>query len=781
MSCEEKCISAMRSGVLGLLAMCFVAGSAGGKEEKPPYLDPAQAIETRVEDLLRRMTLQEKIGQLNMPVADRFAGETAGRDEAMAVAVAATRVFAEGTFAKGVGPGGGLFTLARLSPEPRKQAELANDLQRIAREKTRLKIPLLFTEEGTHGLIAPGATIFPEGPTLGSTWNMELIRQVYTATAKETRAVGSHQMCTLVVELTRDPRLGRNMEGYTEDPFLGAEIARAVVTGAQGAEISSPGKAVAVLSHYPGQGESLGGRERSQMEISERTLRETYLRPWVAGIKEAGALAVMAMHPSYNGVPTHASKYLLTDVLRDELGFDGLVLSEGRGIETIFREKVVATRKEAGALAIQAGVDVSISSDSEYRDLMVENVNEGIVPIAAIDRAVKRILQQKFRLGLFEEPYVNIERVEKTVRTTEHQQLALRAAREGIVLLKNDRKLLPLDRTIQSIAVIGPNADHALNLLGDYFHKPVSQEIVTILAGIKKKIGARARVNYVQGCNVLGTGLDELSEAQNAARNADVAIVVVGENERYAADGQGTDGEGNDVHHLDLTGMQEALVKAVFETGTPTVVVLVNGRPLSIRWAAENIPAIVEAWIPGEKGGDAVADVLFGDYDPSGRLSVTFPRHVGQVPVHYNYKPRRVFRDYVELPATPLFDFGHGLSYTTFAYGNLNITPKEVGVTGEVTISVEVKNTGDRKGAEVVQLYINDVISTVVTPVIELKGFEKIELDPGESRTVKFRVTSDQLSLLDSRLTPVVEPGDFEVMVGASSKDIRSRGSFSVH
>lgn len=750
-------------------------------ENRVIYLDPGQSLEKRVDDLLGRMTLEEKIGQLNMPVNNRLDGDPDDGVMKMDVARENAKKFAEGTLWNGIGPGGGFFTPSGYYDTTAQQAVFINELQKIAVEKTRLKIPLMMIEEGTHGLMASGATIFPEGPAIGSSWNTGLIERIYAATAKETRAIGSHQICTIVIELLRDPRLGRNMEGYTEDPYYGSVIAEAIVNGAQGKDISAENKAVVVLSHYPGQGESTSGLERMPMEISERTLRSVYLPPWVGGIKKAGALGVMPMHPAVDGISTHASKKLLTDILRDELEFKGLTISEGRGILTIQREKVAATLKEAGALALNAGVDVSISSLDEYLGSMKENIEEGIVPVEILDRAVRRILWLKFKMGLFENPYIDVDRAINVVHAEEHQSLALEAAREGIVLLKNENNLLPLSKNIRSVAVIGPNADHELNLLGDYFKKPVTQEVTTILEGIKSKTSPATRIEYVKGCDVLETGFNEIEKAVKVAKAADVAIVVVGENERYAPDGQGTNGEGCDVSDLDLSGLQEELIKAVHATGTPTIVVLVNGRPLSIRWTAKHVPAIVEAWIPGEKGGDAVADVLFGDYNPGGRLPVTFPRHVGQLPVFYNSKPPKTFgRHYVDLPSTPLFPFGHGLSYTDFEYSNLQVSPGEITSSGEVTVTIDVQNTGARKGSEVVQLYIDDVVSSVVTPVMELKGFEKIELEPGDKQTVRFRLGPEHLVLLDERLQLKVEPGDFEVMVGRSSADIRLKSRFVV-
>lgn len=763
--------------LLIFLALLWAGWQPG---ERPLYRDPAQPLDRRVEDLLARMTIEEKIGQLNMPCVYV---NSLGRD--VAAKTEACRRFAEGTFTKEIGPGGGFFTLANtiLHEGSRQQALFFNELQKIAIEKTRLGIPLLQTEEGTHGVMCSGKTIFPEGLALGSTWNMELLREIYSTAAREARAVGIHQLFTLVIEPNRDPRLGRNQEGYSEDPYLCARIAEAVVHGAQGSDIASRDRVVAGLCHYPGQSQPVSGLERGAMEISERKLRETFLPPWEAGIKRAGALGVMATYPSIDGVPAHASAKLLTRILREELGFQGLVLGEGGGIGTLVYERVAANQKEAGQMALRAGVDVGISYEPGYMGLLVESVKEGKASMVDVDRSLRRVLRLKFRLGLFENPYVDPERAVQSTHTPQARQLALRAAREGIVLLKNDG-VLPLRKDLRRIAVIGPNADDKVNQLGDYVPRTILQEVVTVLAGIRRKVPG-AVVTYVRGCDVLGEDRSGFGEAQRAAKNADVAIVVVGENGQLSK--MPTNGEGYDVASLDLTGVQEELVRAVYETGTPTVVVLINGRPLSTRWIAEHVQALVEAWLPGELGGDAVADVLFGDYNPSGKLPITVPRHVGQLPVYYDYGPSKAYwiergwgRRYADMSAAPLYPFGYGLSYTRFEYSGLRVEPKTLGSDGQVQVTVNVRNTGPREGQEVVQLYLSDLVSSVTRPVKQLRGFEKISLKPGETRSVRFRLGPEDLALLDQELRRVVEPGTFRVLVGSSSADIHLSEDFEV-
>lgn len=747
---------------------------------RPVYKDPLFSIGQRVEDLLSRMTLEEKIGQMNMPCVyeDRLG-------EGLIAKTDACRKLAEGIFMEGLGPAGGFFTLANtILPEGTvQQAGFFNELQKIAIEKTRLGIPLLQTEEGTHGLMCSGATVFPEGPTIGSTWNMDLVKDLYTIAAREARAVGIHQLFTLVVEPNRDPRLGRNQEGYSEDPYFCGRMAETIVQAAQGDDVSAKDRTVAGLCHYPGQSQPAGGLERGAMEISERTLREVFLPPWEAGIKKSGALGVMATYPAVDRIPTHASEFLLTKVLRNELGFEGLVLSEGGGLATLSYMGLARNDKETGELAIKAGVDVGISFEDGYLSPMIENVKEGNVSEALIDRAVGRILEQKFRLGLFEDPYVDPEHALKVTHTKESQAVALNVAREGIVLLKNENNILPAQKNIKRIAVIGPNADHKMNQLGDYTADVVLQKAVTVLDGIRAKVSPETSVSYIKGCEIIGDEHNEVSKAREIAKAADLAIVVLGE----SSERPGTNGEGYDVASLDLTGLQEDLLKAVCETGTPTILVLINGRPLSIRWAAEKIPAIVEAWLPGEMGGQAVAEIIFGDCNPSGKLPITVPRHAGQLPVYYNYMPEKEYwtehgwgKAYADMPASPLWEFGYGLSYTKYEYSNLRIDPKEIGDFGEVTISADVKNVGDRRGSEVVQLYVRDLIASVTVPVKELKGFEKITLGPGERNTVAFRLTHDDLALYNKSMEWIVERGAFEVMVGSSSKDIRLKGEFEI-
>lgn len=773
----------------GLASLTFTHAQTDG--QTPIYLDPSRPIEERVDDLMSRMTLKEKVGQLNLPCVyvDELGRDIPSKREAC-------KRFAAGTYTQDIGPGCGFFTLADevlRGGNIRAYADYFNELQRIAVTQTRLKIPLLEDEEGTHGAMYPGATIFPEGLAIGSSFDLDLVKAIYTAAAEESRAIGIHMLSTLVMELDRDPRMGRNEEAYTEDPYLYMRIGEAIVHGTQGTDLRSPGSVVAVLTDFPTQSSPASGLERGAIEVSERSLRENDMLPWIGAITKAGGLGVMAGYPEVEDVPAHASEKWMNNVLRQEIGFKGVVESEGGGFSTLQYEHIVATQKEAGALALKAGVDLDITYEPAYMGPLVESVQDGTVPMALVDRAVRRVLELKFRLGLFENPYVDADHAAQVVHSQTHQELALRAGREGIVLLKNDNGLLPLKKTVKSIALIGP-ADNQLNLLGDYSPKAIPQHVVSILEGIKAKVGPQTQVTAVEGCRVLGDDKSGFADAVRAAKNAEVAIVVVGENQGGNDVDEDkdppTDGEGHDVASLDLTGVQEDLVRAVYETGTPTVVVLLNGRPLSTRWTAEHVPALVEAWRPGEEAGTAVADVLFGDYNPSGRLAITVPRHSGQLPAYYNYKPSKAYwlnrgwtasKGYADMPGTPLYPFGYGLSYTSYEYSNLRIAPGQIHTGGEATVSVDVKNTGTRPGVETVQLYVHETYAPVSVPVKQLRGFQRVALSPGETKTVTLKLTPEDLQLLDWDMHWRVVPGDFEIMVGKSSADIALQGILKVN
>jgi beta-glucosidase len=737
------------------------------------YQDSRRPVDERVNDLLSRMTLKEKVGQLNLPCV-----YVAELGETIPAKMEACRKFTAGTHTLEIGPACGFFTLANeiLHDGPRQQAEYFNELQKIALTQTRLKIPVMEDEEGTHGAMFPGGTVFPEGLAVGSSFDLDLVKSIYTAAAAEARAVGIHMLSTLVMETHRDPRMGRNEEAYTEDPYLYMRIGETIVRAAQGSDISAPDKVVAVLTDFPTQSEPSSGLERGAIEVSDRSMRENFMPPWIGAITKAGGLGVMAGYPEIEDVPAHASVKWMNDVLRQEIGFKGVVVSEGGGFGTLIYEHIVPTQKEAGMLALRAGVDMNITYEPAYMGPLVASVEEGRIPLSLVDRAVRRVLELKFRLGLFENPYVNVDRAVQIVHSQANQDLALRAGREGIVLLKNDKNLLPLRKNLKTVAVIGPNADDVMNQLGDYSPKKVLQHVTTVIEGIKAAVSPQAKVTCTRGCEITGKDQSGFAEAVQAAKAAEVAIVVVGES-------QATDGEGHDVASLDLSGVQEELIQAVFATGTPTVVVLINGRPLSTRWTSGNVPALIEAWEPGERGGEAVADVLFGNYNPSGRLAISVPRHSGQLPVYYNYKPAKAARmneGYVDMPATPLYPFGYGLGFTSFEYANLRIDPAEIHSGGETTVTLDVKNTGDRAGVDTAQLYIHERHAPIATPVKQLRGFERVALNPGETRTLTFKLAPEDLQLLDIDMRWKVVPGDFEIMVGKSSADISLEGILKV-
>ena len=757
-----------------LASISAILAQVGG--QTPLYLDPKRPVEERIDDLIGRMTLKEKIGQLNQPcVYVRQLGTD------IPSKMEACKRFTAGTFTQEIGPACGFFTLANeiLHEGARQQAEYFNELQRIALTQTRLKIPVMEDEEGTHGAMFPGGTVFPEGLAVGSSFDLDLVRAIYTAAAAEARAVGIHLLSTLVMEVNRDPRMGRNEEAYTEDPYLYMRIGETIVRAAQGSDISAPDKVIAVLTDFPTQSEPASGLERGAIEVSDRSLRENFMPPWIGAITKAGGLGVMAGYPEIEDVPAHASVKWMNDVLRQEIGFKGIVVSEGGGFDTLLYEHIVPTQKEAGLLSLRAGVDVNITYEPAYMGPLVESVAEGRVPIALVNRALRRVLELKFRLGLFEHPYVNVDQAVQVVHSQANQALALRAGREGIVLLKNEQNLLPLKKDLKSVAVIGPNADDVMNQLGDYSPKKVLQHVTTVIEGIRAAVSDQTKVTHTRGCEITGTDKSGFAEAVAAAKEADVAIVVVGERQH----GSPTDGESHDVASLDLSGVQEDLVQTVFATGTPTVVVLINGRPLSTRWSSEHVPALVEAWEPGERGGEAVADVLFGNYNPTGRLAISVPRHSGQLPVYYNYKPSKASRmqqGYVDMPATPLYPFGYGLSFTRFAYSNLRVEPAEIHSDGEARVTLDVKNIGDRAGVDTVQLYIHEQYAPVSNPVKQLRGFEQVALNPGESKAVTFKLIPEDLQLLDLDMHWRVVPGDFEIMAGKSSAEISLQGILKV-
>jgi beta-glucosidase len=746
---------------------CLAPGIAAAQEAVPDYKNPKLPIEQRVADLLGRMTLEEKCAQLLPQRGTREVLDTTGKYDTESAKKVLGQQFSP---------------LAKLAP--RDAAVLRNAVQRYLLEKTRLGIPEMPAGELLHGFMSNGATSFPQALALASTFDPPLVKRVFTAAADEMASAGVVWAFTPVLDLARDPRWGRTEETYGEDPYLGSRIGVAAIEGMQGPNfLIDRHHVMATAKHFAVHGAPEGGTNTAPGNYAERIVRESYLAAFQAAIMEAHAGSVMASYNEINGIPSHVNPWLLDKVLRQEWGFRGFVTSDGGGLQDLVRVHHVAVDfADAARQALATGVDYDLSDGSVYRTLL-DQVKAGKVPEWQIDRAVSRILAAKFRLGLFENPYVDPDYAERTTNSPEHRELAEKTAEKAVVLMKNEGNLLPLDLTkLKTIAVIGPNAADVH--IGGYGREPGHG--VSILDGIRERVGTAAKVVYAEGSRItegqqgwIGwiqnpvklpdaeSQLKRIEEAVTAARDADVAIVVVGENERTNREAWSEEHLG-DRDSLDLIGYQDQLIKAVVETGKPTVVFLINGRPLSINYAAGHVPAILEGWYLGEEGGTAAARVLFGDVNPGGKLPITFPHSVGQLPDYYNHKPS-MNRSYLFVGRKPLYPFGWGLSYTTFAFENLRLEPAEIAAEGQTTASVDITNTGTREGDEVAQLYIHQKVGSVTRPVMELRGFERVTLKPGEKKTVHFKITPIELQMLNRDMHWVVEPGTFDVMVGPSS------------
>ncbi len=755
------------------------------------YQDVARSTAERVDDLLSQMTLDEKIAQLGSywvyEILDglEFSPEKAGK-----------------LLARGVGQitrKGGASNV-----RPSESARLANSIQRYLIENTRLGIPAVVHEECCSGYMARGATVFPQAIGVASTWEPELVEAMADVIRLQMRSVGAHQALAPVLDVARDARWGRVEETLGEDPYLTARLGVAYVKGIQGGDLADG--VVATGKHFVGYGMSEGGLNWAPPHLAPRELREVYLFPFEAAIREAGLGSIMNAYHELDGQPCGSSRKLLTEILRGEWGFDGTVVSDYFAINMLFDyHHVTPDKASAARLALEAGLDVELPFTDCYGDPLRQAVITGDIPEALIDRSVRRVLLQKFALGLFENPYVDEAAV--AFDTPRQRALARQIAEKSIVLLKNDG-LLPLSKSTASIAVIGPNADSVRNLFGDYaypahvetilesqmnnvFNNPVATGIeqvedfipaMSVLAALHEKVGANTQIHYAKGCDVLSASTDGFAEAVEAAKQAQVAVVVVGDKGGLTDDC--TSGEARDRASLDLPGVQAQLVKAIYDTGTPVVLVLVNGRPVSLGWIADSVSAIVEAWFPSEEGANAVANVLFGDANPGGKLPITFPRSVGQVPTYYGHRPsggRSHWKvDYVETPVSPLYPFGYGLSYTRFAFANLRVAPAAVRAGDDVTVQIDVTNVGERAGDEVVQVYVHQTLSGVTRPVKELKAFRRVTLEAGQTQTVAFRIAVNQLAFYDADERCVVAPGTVDVMVGSSSQDIHATGTFTI-
>lgn len=687
-----------------VLASTLLITSAYSQGTQPlPYLNPHLPVEQRIDDLMPRMTIEEKVTQIS--------------DDWGSAAI------------------------------------------------PRLDIPALLKTEALHGQsYSMGATMFPQPIAMGATFDPALIEEVGRQTAVESKAAHIRAAWSPVINLARDVRWGRTEETFGESPYLVSRMGVAWINGFQGEGM------IATPKHYAVHGDPLGGRDSNDIGLSDRTMREIFLPAFRAAIEEAHAGSIMAAYSSWQGVPDNISDTLLTKILREEWGFDGFIVSDCGALENlVVKQGIAATLEQAASMGIAAGVNMNCGT--VYKDWAAKALGDGLVTESQLDDVIRPVLRAKFRLGLFEHPEPAKIVWDKLPEydTPPARALARRVEVEGAVLLKNDEHLLPLNRTVGTIAVIGPDADTAQT--GDYSSKSSPHQLVTVLDGIRSHVSPQTKVLYAAGLSSpVSTDRSGFAEATQAAKQADVAVVVVGDSSHPGDDKQ-TSGENMDGATLDLPGAQRALVRDIQETGTPVVLVLVNGKPFTLTWEAEHIRAILATWYPGEAGGDATADLIFGDQNPSGRLPVSWPRSPGQLPLNYDYLPSGRRYDYYDMPFAPQWRFGFGLSYTQFRFSNLRITPK-ADDSGFVTVSAEVQNVGIRDGDDVCQLYVTDTIASVLTPVIELEGIQRISLKAGEQKTVTFHLTPYQLSLLDANMLRRVEPGEFRIHVGGVSPDV---------
>ena len=704
-------------------------------------------ISAKVDSVLSLMTMEEKLGQLTL-LSSGFSetGPTLRDDFEQLVRE---------------GKSGALFNAYTV--------EYTRRMQEIAVNETRLGIPLLFGFDVIHGY----RTIFPIPLGESATWNPELIERVSRAAAEESAAAGLHWTFAPMVDVSPDPRWGRIAESAGEDPYLNEVIGRARVRGYQGEDLKDLTTILATVKHFAAYGAAEGGRDYNTVDMSERVLRERYLPPFKAALDE-GARTVMTAFNEYDGVPATGNKFLLNQILRDEWGFDGFVVTDYTSIPEMIAHGVAANETEAVELAMNANVDMDMQSVT-YLNELPKLLEEGRITEEQIDQAVSRILYAKFELGLFEDPYrySDAEREEETIMNEEFLDLALEISKESIVLLKNEEELLPLSKGLNRIAVLGPLADNKREMLGSWAGAGQAEDNVTLLEGIRNSVTDGTDVVHARGVDFTDPSTEGFSEAVNLARSADVAVVAVGERALMS-------GEAASRATLDLPGVQREFLEAVHETGTPVVMVLMAGRPLAIDWTDENIPAILNTWFLGTQAGNAISEVLFGDSNPSGKITATFPAVTGQVPYYYNHKntgrpmdpDQKYTSKYIDAPNEPLYPFGYGLSYTTFEYDNLTLDRTSISASESLQVSVDVTNTGDIAGDEVVQLYIRDLVGSVTRPVKELRGFDKVNLQPGETKIVNFTITPDDLTMYDVGMNRVVEPGDFKVFVGRHSEDL---------
>jgi len=778
--------------MVGPLSVSCIKTKIGG-DPVDKYLDRNLSIDERVENLLSKMSLEEKAAQLKAQIfhfwkafADFFDSLPVEglKEEEIGSAFdmffdfiskhpnfvhTVTSNLSKDALKKIIEdkniPIGQLSCVLReFSPE--EGAEFANEIQKYVLEKSKLKIPILIHDECLHGCMAKGSTIFPQSIAMSCTWDPELIKEMAIAIGKETKSRGIHQALSPTVNIARDPRCGRTEETYGEDPYLASKFAVAFVEGLQSQGVAATPK------HYVANFVGDGGRDSYPIHFSERLLREIYFPAFKAAVEKAGALSIMSAYNSLDGIPCTSNKWLLTEVLKNEWEFKGYVVSDYIAVTHLLtKHRIASSKAEAAKLALEAGMDFELPNVDCFENI-VDLVKKGELSEEILNESVRRFLKVKFMLGLFDNPYVDPEYAAKINDSPEHRKLAHRIACESMVLLKNEDGILPLNKDeVRKIAIIGPNA--AIPRMGGYSGYGV--EIVTPLEGVKRKVGKTIEIYYTQGCDLIGDSKDGFDEAIKIAQKADVVLMFMGNSVPE------TEGEQRDRHNLNLPGVQEELIKTVASTGTPVVIVLINGSAVTmLNWVGD-VKAIIEAWYPGEEGGTAIADIIFGDYNPSGKLTITFPKHVGQLPLYYNHKPTGRVDDYCDLKGKqPLFEFGYGMSYTRFNYSNLSLSSEKISPDESLKVKFDIENVGKYSGIEVAQLYIRKKFSKLARPVKELKGFAKVNLNVGEKKNVIIELTPEELSSYDENLDFVVEPGIYELMVGSSSEDIRLKASFEV-
>ncbi|MGN0228909.1 MAG: glycoside hydrolase family 3 N-terminal domain-containing protein [Muribaculaceae bacterium] len=731
------------------------------------YKNPQLPVEERVEHLLSLMTLEEKIGQMNQYVGvEHFRSNLGTLSEEDLLTNTAQAIY----------PGYRPEDLERWAATGQigsflhvQTLEEANKLQHLAMQ-SRLGIPVIFGIDAIHGnAYCPDNTVYPTNLGLACSFDTDLAYTIARQTAAEMRAMNMHWTFNPNVEVARDARWGRCGETYGEDPYLVSRMGEVTVKGYQG-NLNSTNDVLACIKHFVGGSQPQNGTNGAPADLSERTLREVFFPPFEAGVK-AGAMSLMTAHNELNGMPCHSNDWLMTDVLRGEWGFNGFIVSDWMDIEHLYDlHRTAIDRKDAFRQTIEAGMDMHMHG-IHWNEEVAQLVREGVISEKRIDESVRRILTIKFRLGLFENPYADPKTTMNTRLCPEHRATALSAAQNSIVLLKNDG-ILPLEKgKYRRILVTGINADDE-NIMGDWTAQQRDENVSTVLRGIREMVGNSSEVVFVdQGWDPRNMSAQAVDAAIDTAKTCDLNIVVAGEYMMRHRWTERTCGEDTDRSDIDLVGLQNRLIEGVYNSGKPTLLILINGRPLGVEWAAEHLPAIVEAWEPGMCGGTAIAQILFGEVNPSAKLAITIPRSVGQTMMVYNHKPSMYFHPYAVTPSTPLFPFGFGLSYTTFAYNNLRLSSSEATACDSIVASVDITNTGNRTGVEIAQLYIRDDYSSITRPVKELKGFERVSLNPGETKTVNFSITGDMLSMLDKKMRRVVEPGSFTIMVGPSSED----------